>query len=157
MKQTSLFFILLTIIIGLTSCTTAVQKEEDSPNDGVDVLYFHGKQRCATCQAIEKETKELIDTQFADEVKDGKLRFRIIDITKAENEALADKYEITWSSLVLVKYNAGSVIDEVASHQKSTICEEKAENLTQFAFANARSNPAQFKTELAAKINQMLK
>ena len=142
MKQIKHLLILLILMIGLTSCATDAQKKEDVPKDGVEVLYFHGKQRCATCQAIEKETKALIDSQFADAVKSGKVRFRVVDITKAENEAIADKYEITWSSLVLVKYNNGS---------------ETSENLTQFAFANARSNPAQFKKELAAKINQMLK
>ena len=141
MKQIKQLLILLAIMIGLTACAADEQKKEDTPKDGVEVLYFHGKQRCATCQAIEKETKALIDSQFADAVKSGKVRFRVVDITKSENEALADKYEITWSSLVIVKYNNGK---------------ETSENLTQFAFANARSNPARFKKELATKINQML-
>ena len=142
MKQMKHFLILLVLLVGLTACAADTQKKEETPKDGVEVLYFHGKQRCATCQAIENETKALIDSQFADAVKSGKVRFRVVDITKAENETLADKYEITWSSLVIVNYNNGS---------------EKAENLTQFAFANARSKPAQFREELAAKINQMLK
>ena len=142
MIQIKYLLILLVLMIGLNACAADVQKIEDTPTNGVEVLYFHGKQRCATCQAIEKETKALIDSQFADAVKSGKVRFRVVDITKSENEALADKYEITWSSLVIVKYSK---------------CKETAENLTQFAFANARSNPAHFKKELAAKINQMLK
>ena len=142
MKQMKHLLILLALMIGLTACAADAQEKEATPKNGVEVLYFHGKQRCATCQAIEKETKALIDSQFADAVKNGKVRFRVVDITKSENEALADKYEITWSSLVIVKYSNGK---------------ETAENLTQFAFANARSNPAQFKKELAAKINQMLK
>ena len=142
MKQIKQLLILLALMIGLTACAADAQKKENMPKDGVEVLYFHGKQRCATCQAIEKETKALIDSQFTEEVKSGKVRFRVVDITKAENEALADKYEITWSSLVLVKYNNGN---------------ENAENLTQFAFANARSNPSLFKKELATKIHQMLK
>lgn len=142
MKQMKHLLTLIAFIIGLTTCTNEVSKNEDTMNDGVDVLYFHGKKQCVTCQAIEKETKALIDSQFTDAVKSGKVRFRVVDITKAENEVLADKYEITWSSLVLVRYNNGS---------------ETSENLTQFAFAYARSNPAQFKKELAAKINQMLK
>ena len=142
MKQMNHLLILLALIIGLTGCGADAQKNEDTAKDGVELIYFHGKQRCATCQAIENETQALIDSQFADEVKSGKVRYRVVDITKAENEALADKYEITWSSLVLVNFNDGK---------------EKAENLTQFAFANARKNPAQFKKELAEKINQMLK
>lgn len=142
MKQLTYFILLFAIVFGLTACNENKHKESHYTHiDGVEVLYFHGKQRCLTCQAIEKETKELIDSQFRDAVKSGKVRFRVVDITKPENEALADKYEITWSSLVLVKYDNGK---------------ETSENLTQFTFANALSNPAQFKEELAAKINQML-
>ena len=142
MKRIKQFLFLIALII-LAACGSDAQIKEDAPENGVEVLYFYGKQRCATCQAIEKETEALIDSQFADAVKSGKVRLRMIDITKSENEAIADKYEITWSSLVLAKYNNGK--------------EETSENLTQFAFANARSNPAQFKKELAAKINEMLK
>lgn len=38
----------------------------------VEVLYFHGKQRCVTCKAIEKYTKEVINTHFASMMKKGK-------------------------------------------------------------------------------------
>lgn len=31
-------------------------------DDCVQVLYFHGKQRCATCTAIERLTREVIDS-----------------------------------------------------------------------------------------------
>ena len=142
MKQIKHLLILSAVMIGLIACAADAQKKEGTAKDGVEVLYFHGKQRCATCQAIEKETKALVNSQFADAVKSGKVRFRVIDITKSENKALADKYEITWSSLILVKYKNGK---------------ETSENLTQLAFAKARSNPEQFKKELAAKINQLLK
>ena len=107
----------------------------------MEVLCFHGKQRCATCVAIERETKAVIDGQFADAVADGALEMRIIDITQPENEAIADKYEITWSSLVVVKYADGS---------------EQAENLTKFAFANARNNPETFRSELTEKLKKLL-
>ena len=48
-------------------------------DDCVQVLYFHGKQRCATCTAIERLTREVID----------------------KNEALADRYQAGWSALIL--------------------------------------------------------
>ena len=92
--------------------------------------------------AIEKEAKTVVNGQFANAVKSGKLKFRIIDITKAENEAIANKYEITWSSLVVVKHKGGK---------------EQAENMTKFAFANARSKPDVFRSELTKKINGLLK
>ena len=131
------------LCIGLVACGSGNTKQSAAPTreNGVEVLYFHGKQRCATCVAIERETKAVIDGQFADAVADGALEMRIIDITRPENEAIADKYEITWSSLVVVKYEDGK---------------EQAENLTKFAFANARNNPETFRAELSDKLKKVL-
>ena len=128
---------------GLVACGggNTNQTTEPTKENGVEVLCFHGKQRCATCVAIERETKAVIDEQFADAVADGALEMRIIDITQPENEAIADKYEITWSSLVVVKYTDGK---------------EQAENITKFAFANARNNPETFRAELADKLQKLL-
>jgi disulfide oxidoreductase YuzD len=57
------------------------------------VIIIYGKQRCPTCLAIEKNTKELLQTSFANELKDGSVVFRQIDISLDENEQIADKYE----------------------------------------------------------------
>ena len=131
------------LCIGLVSCDGGNAKQCAAPTreNGVEVLCFHGKQRCATCVAIERETKAVIDGQFADAAADGALEMRIIDITQPENEAIADKYEITWSSLVVVKYKDGK---------------EQVENLTTFAFANARNNPETFRSELTEKLRKLL-
>lgn len=106
--------------------------------DYVEVIYFHGKQRCVTCRAIEQHAKNLLDVQYAGLMKSGKVVFRVIDISKKENEAIAEKYQVTWSSLFLVSHRNGR---------------EKAENLTEFAFGNARSNPEKFKSGLRQRIN----
>ena len=37
--------------------------------DHVEVMYFHGKQRCATCMAIEKYAREVVEKDFANEKK----------------------------------------------------------------------------------------
>lgn len=42
------FFIMMFAMLSV--CMTAMAQN-------VEVLYFHGKQRCKTCMAIEKETK----------------------------------------------------------------------------------------------------
>lgn len=122
-----------------SACPSGCSEQNHTKSDVVEVLYFHGKQRCATCMAIEKNTKELVETTFADQIKSGKLAFKIVDITK--DEELAEKYEITWSSLVLVDYNNGA---------------ETSENLTEFAFANARTAPDKFKAELKNKLENLL-
>ena len=76
-------------------------KETAVRPDGVEVLCFHSKQRCATCIAIEKNARAAIDSAFADRLADGTLSFRIIDISKPENEAIAEKYQVTWAEFNL--------------------------------------------------------
>ena len=133
--------------LGLFACgggNSKTQKSNDADNtkDRIEVLYFHGKQRCATCMAIEQRTKETLEEQFADELKAGSLLFRVIDISQPENEALADKYQVTWSSLFVCRWKAGR---------------ETPENLTEFAFGNARTAPDTFKAGLAARIRELQK
>lgn len=108
----------------------------------VEVIYFHGKQRCKTCIAIEKETQNLVNGELADLVREGKVKMRIVDITTPEGKTVAKKYKVTYSSLWLVT-NPGK--------------KEKAEDLTNFAFANARSNAEGFRGELKAKIMKGIK
>lgn len=153
------FIFVLAICLGMTACggsgvkngtsgTTVGQQQSQSQSqlqdtgDRVEVLYFHGKKRCATCMAIEKNTKDVVEEQFADELGNGTVVFRIIDISDPENEEIAEKYEVTWSSLFVSRWKDGK---------------ETYENLTEYAFANARTSPETFKSGLTGKINELLK
>ena len=141
MKKLLMFFALM---IGLVSCgsgdNTAAAKSPEK--DRVEVIYFHGKQRCATCMAIEKNTKEVVNTLFEDDLKNGTVVFKTVDISTPEGEKIADKYEVTWSSLFVNKWKDGK---------------ESRNNLTEWGFGNARKNPDGFKKSLADKIRQSLK
>lgn len=110
-------------------------------SDGVGILCFHGAKRCATCLAIEDGIKELLETDFAAQIASGELRFRIVDIAKPENEPLADRYEVSWSALLLCQWRDGV---------------ESVTDLTKQAFADARANPEKFKAELQAEIRKQL-
>lgn len=141
--------ILLLFVTGLAACgsktdgaATQTESQTESPkNDFVEVLYFHGAQRCPTCQAIEQCAREVVEAEFADELKSGKVVFKVVDISTSEGESLADRYEVTWSSLFVNDWKGGK---------------ETKNDLTDFAFGNARSNPDEFKTELADTIRKML-
>ena len=114
----------------------------DSKKDVVEVLYFHGKQRCITCKSIEKHTKDVLTAYFADQVKNGKIVFRVIDISQPANEKIAEKYEVSWSSLFINKWKGGK---------------EKVNNMTEFGFSYAKSSPDVFKAGVKKKIEELLK
>lgn len=139
------------ICLGLVACNGSGTKKNaaagvgqtqvQEQTDRVEVLYFHGKQRCATCVAIEKNAREAVETQFADEIKRGTVVFKSIDISVSENEKIAEKYEVTWSSLFVCKWQGGK---------------ETFENLTGYAFANARTAPEVFKKEVVEKVRSFM-
>lgn len=108
----------------------------------VEVIVFHGVKQCETCQAIKKNTKEVIDEQFAQEVKDGKVSFRIVDFSLDENKALAEKYQIAWTSLVIITH------DEMGN--------ESVNNMSKYAIGNARSNTPEFRTKFAEAVKTAL-
>lgn len=85
----------------------------------VNVYYFHGKQRCKTCIAIENVTKNTI----ADSYKENPtVRYVEVNIDEAQNKDLVEKYEIAFSSLLIVKA-------------------DNTTDLTEQAFANAVNSP----------------
>ncbi len=113
---------------------------ETVSKDGiVEILFFHGKQRCASCVAMERFTQEVINEQFADKLNDSTLVFRYVDII--DDEETANKYEVVWASLMLVDYKDGK---------------EDVVDLTDFAYDNARTAPDVFKKEVATQIAKLL-
>ena len=143
MKKTA--FVLMTALF-LLSCSNKKQEQtqvkEEIQQDGIEVLYFHGKQRCKSCVSIELRTKEMLDTYFAQEMKEGKIVFKAIDISLKENESIADKYEIAFSSLLVIKHQNG---------------DETVKNLTDFGFSYAYKNPETFIEGMKEEIDALLK
>ena len=121
--------------------TSNIPTERETLQDGVEVLYFHGKQRCVTCNAIERLTREVIEENFAEEFKNGTIVFHVIDISQPENEAIADKYEVAFSSLFVTKWINGVSIKT---------------NMTDFAFSYAKNQPEAFKKGLKEKLDEVL-
>lgn len=112
--------------------TKSVQSTaEVKQTDTIEVLYFHSKKRCITCNAIETLTKEVVDS-----LANGKIIMKIVDISKDKNEAIANKYEVTWSSLII----SGN---------------GKIDNLTKMGFGYAKNKPAEFKAKLLESLNKI--
>ena len=110
--------------------------------DHVEVMYFHGKQRCVTCMAIEKYAKEVVEKDFANEKKSGKVVFKIVDISTTEGAKIAKNYRVTWSSLYVNGWKNG---------------QEQRNDMTQFAFKNARKHTDEFKKGVSDKIKALIK
>ena len=129
---------LLFLLLSLFAITMMAQTKV---KDHVEVMYFHGKQRCVTCMAIEKNAREVVEKDFAKEVKSGKVVFKIVDISTAEGAKIAKDYRVTWSSLFVNGWKNGK---------------ETRNDMTQFAFKNARKHADEFKKGVKEKIKKQL-
>ena len=132
--------LMLTLCVGIAcfaGCNSQKKsKDGEGKRDVVEILYFQGAQRCKSCVVAEQIVQSVLQEQFSDAIEQGKLRYRTINIV--EQEEIANEYEIVWSSLLLVDYDANG--------------ERVIEDLTDIAFLNADK----LSNELSNRITTML-
>ncbi|MBL7903580.1 MAG: thioredoxin [Bacteroidales bacterium] len=106
------------------------------------VVYFHSEHRCPTCISIEENTKKVLNTYYAKELKEGTITFVSLDVEEKQNLKMVEKYEAEGSSLYLTGINNSK---------------ETTTDLTNFAFSYSRNQPEKFMTGLKAEIEKKLK
>ena len=129
----SLFLLFTTIL--------SFSQVKPSGNSKVEVYYFHGARRCATCVSIEENAKATIDTYFKDQKAKGMVKMIVIDIEDPKNAALVEKYEVSGSSLFVTRLTGGKTFTN---------------DMTNFAFSNSRANKEKFMKGLRDKITESL-
>lgn len=138
MKKLSIL-LFVSALLGINAKTTA-QSINVKPT--LEVFYFHVTNRCPTCLSIEANTRKVLETNFAKELKEGKIKFSVLNSDEAKNKTICEKYEAFGATLILVKYANGKEITE---------------NLTNFAFSYSRNQPDKFMAGLKEKIQNITK
>jgi hypothetical protein len=108
----------------------------------LEIYYFHPNERCPIDQSIEETTRKMMHTDFAREIKDGTIKFHVLNTDDKSNAKIVEKFEMNAQALYLVTF----VKDR-----------EVKNDLTEFAFSNCQSNPGKFKSGLKEEILQSLK
>lgn len=107
----------------------------------VEVYYFHPTERCPIDQSIEDNTRRLMQGSFSKEIKDGTIKFQIINTDDKSQAKTVVRFDINAQALYVVKLSEGK---------------ENKNDLTHFAFSNGLSNPARFKSGLKDEIEKAL-
>ncbi len=68
------------------SAAAAVPAAVPVSDNALTVYYFHGTQRCMTCNRIEELTEKALESKFAAELKSGKIVFRSVNVDEPANE-----------------------------------------------------------------------
>jgi hypothetical protein len=77
---------------------------QKNPERKIIAYYFYGNVRCASCKKIEAYSYEAIQSAFKDEIKNGLLEWKTVNIDKPENKHFIDDYELYTRSLVIVEF-----------------------------------------------------
>jgi hypothetical protein len=101
------------------SVADAVENKPDAPK-GVEnqqkkghqviAYYFHTTFRCTTCFTIEQYTRDAILSGFPEELKDGRLVWKVVNVDDEGNEHFTKDYELSTKSVVIVDMNAGTQV-----------------------------------------------
>ncbi len=138
---TILFFSLLFSAISCVGQNNSTAMKTDDSSTKIEVIDFYGTHRCVTCEAIEANAKYTIDTYFKNEVNDGKIEFKAINVDKKENYDIAERFEASGTALFINVIKGGK---------------EEHIDLTNFAFAKGRDKE-EFSAELKSMIEEQIK
>ena len=127
----------LIFFVGLNiSCNAQPEKKANKSDlavsESVEVFYFHNTRRCVTCQAVETESKDLVEELYRD-----KVTFLAYNLEEQDGKAKAGELGVSGQTLLIVSG-------------------ESRINITNEGFINARSNPEKFKQILKDKIDPLL-
>jgi hypothetical protein len=139
-------FLLLAAFVAI-SCNQSNKESKKSLNLSenenlkLQVYYFHLTNRCATCNSIENNVKELLENEYKNELEEGIIAFESLNLDDKENKDLAERFEAFGASLHLVSIKDG---------------EEKDHDLTNYAFSYSRTQPEEFKDGLKETIDELI-
>jgi len=106
-----LAFVLISIgfSLGRHSIKPTAATPQPTGQNVVKVYYLHSTFRCTTCNAIEKMTMALLETQYRRELSSGSMLFHEVDFQT--DEALAKQFGVVASCVVVAAVRNGKVVD----------------------------------------------
>jgi len=110
MKKILSIFVLLFIIITLTACNkenfigqnnNEVNDETEQIVEKLEIYYFHRTARCYSCKTIGQYVREVVEEKYGEQIKNGIIDFRELNVELSENKEIAKKYQASGSSLFI--------------------------------------------------------
>ena len=136
----SIIFVLLILPLFL-SCNAQNTENKDQQasvkSEEISVYYFHFTRRCATCNAVEEQTNEILNELYADQVESKNIVFKSLNLEESDSKEIAEKLGVSGQALLFVK-----------GDQKI--------DLTTDGFMNARSNPEKLKEKIKKTVDGLL-
>ena len=100
-------FILSVLVFATWLANGFSQVKSTSLKPRVEVYYFHPTERCPIDQSIEENTRRLMQSSFAKEIKDGTIKFQIINTDDKSQAKTVARFDINAQALFVVKLSDG--------------------------------------------------
>jgi len=116
LKTIITFFLLAFVVVSIIfmaareiapSSTSNPKTSPEKQDDGIIAYYFHGNKRCDNCRKIESYSREAVQTNFADQIKNGKLRWLIVNKDQPAHEHFVKDFQLYANSVVLAEVQNG--------------------------------------------------
>lgn len=97
------------LIFASSKSESKINLEEEKPKEEVNlkpaekvqVFVFHSNNRCYSCVTMGEYAEATIEESFQNEIKEGKVEFKEINVDLPENKEVAQKFEATGSSIFI--------------------------------------------------------
>jgi hypothetical protein len=87
----------------------ASSTQGEAVRDSLVVYYFHGNVRCPTCQSIESQAHDAVQSDFASQLSNGEVTWKIANYEQPAAKPLTTKFEIQMPVVVLAKMQDGEI------------------------------------------------
>jgi hypothetical protein len=94
---------------GWIVASPSADSSQDAFEDGLIVYYLHSSTRCPTCREIESQAHDVVQTQFAGELQNGELQWKVVNYEEPSAAELAKKFEIQMPVVVLAQMTGGEI------------------------------------------------
>ena len=97
----------LLVLCLILSSVWCLYAEKNISNEKVSVYYFFWNPRCYSCNKIEELSRVVVLERFKEEIKQGKLIWKPVNVKEKKNSHYLKKYGLYTKSLVLVTETNG--------------------------------------------------
>lgn len=83
---------------------------ENNDNPRFIAYYFYTSKRCKSCYRLEDWAETTIKDHFQQEIEDGRLDWRTVNVDKPENKHFTKDFNLYTKSVVIVEQNDGETL-----------------------------------------------
>jgi hypothetical protein len=128
LKNILIAFVLISIGFAIGKHSVAGKSPEKNNKEKVSlvrVYYMHGTLRCTTCNSIQRMTEQLLEDKYLQQMVDDEIEF--VEVNFQENEALAKRFDVLASCVVVAKIEAGKIVAHQRLDKVWTLFQKPAE------------------------------